>query len=122
MSSLEVKPGAWVIASSCFWINLFLFSVFRSSGVLYLALISTIGCSYEEASWPITVSSGVAAIACLPAGFLNHYIPLRFIVMIGICITSLSILTCFFVSSLPYIILLLGVLQGKHSAYLECYN
>ena len=109
----EIKAGAWVIAASCSWINFCLFTVFRSAGVLYLALVSSLGCSYEEASWPITLASGVACLACLPAGFLSHYLPLKSIVMMGICITSFSISICYFASSVSFIILFLGIIQGN---------
>jgi hypothetical protein len=119
MSSLhffdDMKSSGWVIAASCSWINFFLFSIFRSAGVLYLALITTedLKCSYEEASWPITLASGVGAISCLPAGFLNHYLPVKPIVMTGICITSFSISICYFATSLSFITFFLGTIQGN---------
>ena len=109
----EPQPGAWTVALACSWINLFVFAVFRSAGVLYMALVRTFGCSHAEAAWPITLASAVASITCLPAGFLSHYFAVRTIVSCGILITSFSIAICFFTNSITSIILFLGTTQGN---------
>lgn len=107
----QVRP--WLIAFSCFWINLFMFAVFRSGGVLYLALTRTLNCTHSQASWPITLAGAVASITCLPAGFLSHYFTVRAIVTSGTLIVFLSISSCFFIKSISVMIIVLGVLQGN---------
>ena len=102
-----------VVAVSCFWINLFVFAVFRSAGVLYMALVHSFDCSHAEAAWPVTLASGVASLACLPAGFLSHYLTVRTIVSIGILLTSSSIAVCFCLTSFSSLVLFLGVFQGE---------
>jgi hypothetical protein len=104
---------AWIIALSCSWINLFVFGVFRSAGVLFMALVRTFGCTHAEAAWPITLASGVASMTCLPAGFLSHYFAIRTIVCCGILVTSFSIAICFFSESLAFTIIFLGLGQGE---------
>ena len=107
----QLRP--WIIAFSCFWINLFMFAVFRSGGVLYLALTRTLNCTHSQASWPITLAGATASITCLPAGFLSHYFTVRTIVTIGTVIVFLSISSCFFITSISVMIIVLGVMQGK---------
>lgn len=109
----ETIAWRWVIAGSCSLINFFVFSIFRSAGVLYLALITTFNCSREEASWPVTLASGISAIVCLPAGFLSHYFAIRSIVVAGILVSSLGIGVCIFANSIAFIILFLGIVQGN---------
>ena len=107
----ELRP--WIIAFACFWINLFMFAVFRSGGVLYLALTRTLNCTYSQASWPITLAGAIASITCLPAGFLSHYFTVRTIVTTGTFIVFISISSCFYVTSISVMITVLGVFQGK---------
>lgn len=109
-----IKSRSWIIAWSCCWINLFIFAVFRSAGVLYMALIQSLGCSYSDASWPISLAGGIASITCLPAGFMSHYFTVRSIVSIGIVVTSFGISICYFVSNIKLIIIFLGVIQGMY--------
>lgn len=103
---------SWVVAGSCFWINLFVFALFRSSGVLYIVLLREFNCSPSQASWPITLAGAVASLVCLPAGFLYHYLTIRAIVTCGSFIVFISTCSCYYVSSIIPTILLLGVFQG----------
>lgn len=103
---------SWIIAIACLWINLFIFAVFRSNGVLYKALQKEYNATHELASWPITLSSSIASISCLPSGFLSHYFTIRTIVSTGIIITSSSIAICYITNSLNLIILSIGIVQG----------
>ncbi|RWS25666.1 monocarboxylate transporter 12-like protein [Leptotrombidium deliense] len=103
---------SWVIAFSCCWINIFIFGVFRSFGVLYLAVMSTFRCSQELASWPFTLASGVASLSALPSAFLTHYYSIRSISFFGVFICSFAISICFFASDVYFIIVFLGIIQG----------
>lgn len=105
----------WVIAFSCCWINAFLFGVFRSAGVLYLAFVNTFGCTYREASWPISLAGSIASITGIAAGFLSHYLYIRTLVFIGVLITSFAISICFFATHIIYIIICLGFIQGMYA-------
>ena len=112
-SNTDNKPGSWLIALACSWVNLFIFAIFRSNGVLYKALQSQFGASRAQASWPITLASSIAAIFCLPAGFLSHFFTVRAIVSFGIILTSASVAFCYFANSIDLVILSIGVSQGN---------
>ena len=106
----------WIIAISCCWINFFIFSLFRSAGVLYMALVHSMDVSYADASWPISLAGGIASITCLPAGFMSHYFTIRSIVTVGITVTSFGIAICYMLhasSGIGLVIFFLGIVQGK---------
>ncbi|KAI1295876.1 Monocarboxylate transporter 12 [Halotydeus destructor] len=102
----------WLLPIGCAWINFFLYSVFRSAGVLFVAIERTFECSREEASWPMTLASGVAAITCLVSGFLSHYMQKWIIAVLGILVTSLGVVMCYFGHTLTIVSISLGVVQG----------
>lgn len=104
---------SWIIAFSCCWINIFLFGVFRSAGVLYRAFVNTYNCTYQEASWPISLAGSVASITGIAAGFLTHYFNIRTLVFFGILITSIAISACYFADTIIFIIVSLGIIQGN---------
>ena len=103
----------WAIVLACCWINIAVFAMFKSSGVLYLAILQTFeGSTSAEASWQITLINSVSAMASLPAGFLTHYLEIRSIVSAGVIVTSTAITACYFASSISTLNLLLGFVQG----------
>jgi hypothetical protein len=108
----------WVIAFSCFWINAFIFGVFRSAGVLYLAFVTTFGCTYQVASWPISLAGSIASITGIAAGFLNHYFYIRTLVFLGVFISSLAISVSYFAKNIIFIIISLGIIQGIYAIQL----
>lgn len=115
-STIQIRP--WIIAFSCFWVNLFIFAMFRSGGVLYLELTRTFNCTHSQASWPITLAGAITSITCLPAGFLAHYFAVRTIVTSGTVIVFLSISTCFLIKSINVLIVVLGLFQGIYEGIL----
>lgn len=46
---------SWVIALSCCCINAIIFGIYRSFGVLYVALLQTYNVSRESAAWPFSL-------------------------------------------------------------------
>lgn len=46
---------AWVVAIACFTLNGLVFGVYRTYGVLFVALLKTYGVSRESASWPFSL-------------------------------------------------------------------
>lgn len=103
----------WTIVLACCWINIAVFAMFKSSGVLYLAILETFeGSTSSEASWQITLINSVSAIASLPAGLMTHYLEIRSIVSAGVIVTSTAISASYFASSISTLNLLLGFFQG----------
>jgi hypothetical protein len=105
----------WIIAFSCCWINAFIFGVFRSAGVLYLAFVTTFDCTYREASWPISLAGSIASITGIAAGFLTHYFYIRTLVFLGVFISSFAISLCYFAKNIIFIIISLGFIQGIYA-------
>ena len=102
----------WVVAFACAWINLFIFAVFRSAGVLYLSIVSTFGCSYQQAAWPVSLAGSVASLIGLAAGLLAHYFPLRLLIIVGVGLCSASLAATYFAASVQTVVLTVGLLQG----------
>lgn len=102
----------WVVAFACAWINLFIFAVFRSAGVLYLSIVSTFGCSYQQAAWPVSLAGSVASLTGLAAGLLAHYFPLRLLIIVGVGLCSASLAATYFAASVQTVVITVGLLQG----------
>lgn len=103
----------WTVVFACCWINIAIFSVMSSSGVVYLAIMKTFdGSTSSDASWQTTLISSIAAIVSLPAGFLTHYFSGKSIAAIGVLIISSAKVLCYFATSIFMINFLLGFVQG----------
>ena len=102
----------WLVAFACAWINLFIFATFRSGGVLYLGIIDTFNCTYQQSAWPVSMAGSVASLTGLVAGFLSHHLPIRSLVLLGIVISSLSLIVTYFASSIQFVTLTIGLIQG----------
>ncbi|XP_054156856.1 uncharacterized protein LOC128955232 [Oppia nitens] len=106
------KYWKWIIAFACSWINVFIFGLFRSMGLLYDAFIDEYRCSHMQASWPVSLIGSVASITGIAAGFLAHYYQIRTLVSAGILVSSLAISVCFLAANIVQITIFLGVIQG----------
>ena len=102
----------WLIAFACAWINLFIFAAFRSSGVLFLSIIDTFHCTYQQAAWSLSITGSVASITGLLAGSLTHYFEIRFLVIIGVFCCGLSLIATYFSTSIQFVTLTVGLFQG----------
>ncbi|XP_055937654.1 monocarboxylate transporter 9-like [Argiope bruennichi] len=103
---------SWVIAFACCFSSLILAGIFRTSGVLFVAFISTFGVSREEASWPMVVCISVLNLAGPFCGILGQKIGARPVVIIGAVIATVGISTCYFTTSLGIITILFGGVFG----------
>lgn len=63
---------SWVIVFCCAYIHFALFGLFRSWGVIYVAVISEYHVTREEASWPFSLCSAVFQL-------IGKMIPLEFL-------------------------------------------
>ncbi|GBN97903.1 hypothetical protein AVEN_141171-1 [Araneus ventricosus] len=50
---------SWVIVVCCAFIHFALFGLFRSGGVMYVAILQNYDVSREEASWPFALCAAV---------------------------------------------------------------
>ncbi|GIY54348.1 uncharacterized protein CEXT_250471 [Caerostris extrusa] len=76
MAKTEVpdRGWSWVIAFACCFSGLILAGIFRTSGVLFVAFISTFGVTREEASWPMVVCISVLNLSGPFCGILGQKI------------------------------------------------
>ncbi|CAL1271142.1 unnamed protein product [Larinioides sclopetarius] len=103
---------SWVVAFACCFSSLILAGIFRTSGVLFVAFISTFGVSREEASWPMVVCISVLNLAGPFCGILGQKIGARPVVIIGAVIATIGISTCYLTTSLGIITVLFGGVFG----------
>lgn len=115
----HLKPimavNRWLVAFACAWINLFIFAVFRSAGVLYLSIIETFQCTYQQSAWPVSMAGSVASLTGLAAGFLSHHFSIRALAILGVFICSISLMVTYFATSIEFVTLTVGLVQGKSS-------
>ncbi|XP_076313965.1 monocarboxylate transporter 12-like [Tachypleus tridentatus] len=102
----------WIVAISCFWINMCLFGAFRSSGLLYVALVDTYHCTHAYAAWSTALSSAIMNLSGPLVGLLTHLLTIRVIILIGSVVSSSAVTLCYFATDIKHVILLLGGLQG----------
>lgn len=102
----------WLIAFSCAWINLFIFAAFRSAGVLYLSIVDTFQCTFQQAAWSVSLSGSVASITGLAAGFCAHYVQIRLLVIMGVLCCGLSLIVTYFAQSIQFVTITIGLVQG----------
>ncbi|XP_022250116.1 monocarboxylate transporter 7-like isoform X1 [Limulus polyphemus] len=102
----------WIVALSCFWINLCLFGAFRSSGLLYVALVDTYNCSHAYAAWSSALAAALMNLSGPLVGLLTHLLTIRVIILTGSVVSSSAVALCYFATDINHVILLLGGLQG----------
>ncbi|XP_050039003.1 monocarboxylate transporter 12-like [Dermacentor andersoni] len=103
---------SWVVAGACFWTNVFAFPLLGAAGVVYVNILQTFHVSREEASWPVSLTSTFYLLAGLLGGVLNQYVTIRTILVISCTISALLVSSCYFTTSLWFLIVVLGVLHG----------
>ncbi|XP_064466153.1 monocarboxylate transporter 9-like isoform X2 [Ornithodoros turicata] len=103
--------GIFMLAA-VFWINLFIFGLFRSGGVIYVALVETFGSSHEIAAWPISLAGATLCMIGPVASGLIRVLSIRVIVTIGVFVTFLSASLCYLAEDVITILILIGILYG----------
>ncbi|XP_037569328.1 monocarboxylate transporter 12 isoform X1 [Dermacentor silvarum] len=103
---------SWVVAGACFWTNVFAFPLLGAAGVVYINILQTFHVTREEASWPVSLTSTFYLLAGLLGGILNQYVTIRTILVISCTISALLVSSCYFTTSLWFLIIVLGVLHG----------
>lgn len=110
----------WLIAFACGWINLFIFSVFRSSGLVYVKVLELFDCTYQQAAYSVSLVGSVASTTGIASGFLTHYFTPRSLIVIGILICSSSVSITYLASSIHFVIISVGILQGIGIGFVTC--
>lgn len=103
---------SWLVAVACSWNLLWSSLVRRSTGVIYVALVSAFGITREEASWVLSTSMSIAWLLGPVVGMLTKFVPLMVLSLVGSVIVSLSSIGCTFAGGMTAIFLLLGICSG----------
>lgn len=101
-----------MIAFACAWINIFIFSIFRSAGVVYVELTDHYKCTYQQAAWSMSLAGSVASITGIFSGFLTHYFQVRWIILVGGLICSGSVMSTYYATSIEHVTIAIGLGQG----------
>lgn len=104
---------AWVISLSIGAINGLTFGLVRSFGVFFFYLRREFEVSRQVASWPFALCTSCTYLTGPITGLLISYFHLRTIVCVGILFTSAGFASCFWVTDINQIVLLVGVVHGK---------
>ncbi|KAH9409998.1 hypothetical protein TYRP_009747 [Tyrophagus putrescentiae] len=103
---------AWVISVSIGAINGLTFGLIRSFGVFFFYLRQEFEISRQVASWPFALCTSCTYLTGPITGLLISYFHLRTIVFVGILFTSAGFASCFWVTDISQIVVLVGVVHG----------
>lgn len=112
---MAAKPDAgwsWVIAFSCSFIHLALFGIFRSAGVIFVALLDTYDTTREEAAWPFSLCSAIFQLTAPLASVASRYFSVRKICLFGSLVATIGIACCYFAKNVRWIIIFYGIIHG----------
>ncbi|XP_023231020.1 monocarboxylate transporter 12-like isoform X1 [Centruroides sculpturatus] len=103
---------AWVVAFSCFISTFTVMGLFRSAGVMYVALVEALDITREMAAWPLSLCGSVMLLVGPIVGMLTHYFSIRVLMIIGTLLTSLGVSLCYIPLNLTAIVIFLGAIYG----------
>lgn len=109
------KPDSgysWIIVLSCGFIHFALFGIFRSSGVIYVALLEAYDATREEASWPFSLCSAIFQLVGPGSSILLRFMSQRSACLLGSAIATVGVTCCYFADSIAWINIFLGVVHG----------
>lgn len=86
--------------------------LFRSAGVMYVALVEALDITREMAAWPLSLCGSVMLLIGPIVGMLTHYFSIRVIMITGTLLTSLGVSLCYIPLNLTAIVIFLGVIYG----------
>lgn len=103
---------SWVIVFCCGYIHFAIFGLFRSWGVIYVAVINEYHVSREEASWPFSLCSAVFQLVGPAVSIITHYISQRSTCLLGSTIATIGVIGCYFAENVMWITISYGVVHG----------
>ncbi|XP_055937317.1 monocarboxylate transporter 9-like [Argiope bruennichi] len=103
---------SWVIVLCCAFIHFAMFGLFRSGGVMYVAILQNYDVSREEASWPFALCAAVFQLVGPAVSVITHYISQRKACLLGCAIATVGIAACYFADSVVWIMVFYGVIHG----------
>uniref|UniRef100_A0A4D5RL20 Putative monocarboxylate transporter n=1 Tax=Ixodes scapularis TaxID=6945 RepID=A0A4D5RL20_IXOSC len=113
---------SWVVAAACCWVNAFSYAVFRSTAVLFVNIVQSLGTTREEASWPISLMGIFYCLSAPVAGNLAKHVAIWKLTVCASLVAPLSLAVCFFGNSMPFLVVFLGILHGTSLGFFSLFN
>ncbi|EEC02165.1 monocarboxylate transporter, putative [Ixodes scapularis] len=109
------SPWSWVVSVASAWIDFWSYVLFRSSGVLFVAVVSVMGVSRGQASWPFSLVNTLYQLMGPITGVLIMKGYIKSISILGTFLSVAAAFLCFVkfdYTSLLVFIPLAGIGQG----------
>ncbi|KAM7304377.1 hypothetical protein ISCGN_014277 [Ixodes scapularis] len=106
------SPRAWYLGVLCTVYGFFGWAGIGSTPVLYVGLLQRSGASREYASLPFTAMMCAYFVGSLVYGVLSRWLRERTLLVAASLVTSLSLLTSYFISDIAVLTVVLGVIHG----------
>ncbi|CAN7938893.1 unnamed protein product [Ixodes hexagonus] len=113
---------SWLTAAACALSAFFALAPLRSSGILYVIIMSEFNVSRQDASWTIMLLGGARVLSGLLAGPLGHRFTARPVILLGSVISALGVMLGFFADSIGTLHAALGVIHGFGSGIVYAMN
>lgn len=94
----------------------------RSSGYLYVTIMSEFNVSRQDASWTIMILGGARLLSGLLAAFLGHALTTRHLIISGSFVSALGVALCVLAKSIWTLHLTLGLIHGFGSGIVYSMN
>ncbi|XP_048747244.2 monocarboxylate transporter 12-like isoform X1 [Ostrea edulis] len=102
----------WIVVLALFVNFLIIAGLQSSSGIIHTELMRTTSADLSVIGWIGSLLTGLCAISSPIVSVLTRMIPCRVLAIIGNIMISLGFFCAFFTSSVPVLILCLGVIPG----------
>ncbi|CAN7987284.1 unnamed protein product [Ixodes hexagonus] len=109
------SPWSWVVSVAAAWIDFWSNVLFRSSGVLFVSVVSVLGVSHGQASWPFSLLNTIYQLMGPVTGVLIVKGYIKSISILGTFLSVAATFLCFLnfdYTSLLVFIPLAGIGQG----------
>ncbi|CAN7939536.1 unnamed protein product, partial [Ixodes hexagonus] len=103
---------SWIVAAGTCWTYVFSFAIFRSAGIVYVAILNSLDTTRAEAAWPVTVMGILFCFAGPVVGYLATRIAVWKMTVSACVVGALSISACFFANGIWFLVITLGVVHG----------
>ncbi|CAN7941036.1 unnamed protein product, partial [Ixodes hexagonus] len=113
---------SWLTAGACALSTLFALAPLRSSGFLYVIIMSEFGVGRREASWTIMIMGGARVLSGLLASLLGPALTARPLIIFGSIVSALGVTLCVFAKSIWTLHLTLGLMHGFGSGIIYAMN
>lgn len=103
---------AWMVVVASFCTMFTSLGVFRSTSVIYVALVDVLGVSRENAAWPFTLAASLLSILGVFVGVLAEYFSIRTLVFYGTLMSSIGVALCYTANNILLIVIYFGIIFG----------